>query len=169
MTFIGHMAAGFLLGNALEVSGAPDIVIPVTTVVAALPDIDGLVYFAAKRKIAIEDDFAHHRWFTHKPVFWFGILILTGIARVISPSYMPLWLVWSYIVGIGSHLILDCIGTTDGIQWLWPFSKKWCIFWEVEASKGEWLRLYLEHPSAWVERIVIAVAVFAAILRIDLL
>ena len=41
--------------------------------------------------------------------------------------------------------------------------------WEVEASKGEWLRLYLEHPSAWVERIVIAVAVFAAILRIALL
>lgn len=160
------MAAGFIIGNALEAAGAPGIVIPITTAIAALPDVDGLVYFARKRKVAIEDDFAHHSWFTHKPIFWVAFLIIIGLARAITPEYMPLWLVWSYLAGIGSHLILDCIGSTDGIQWLWPFSKKWCVFWEVKATKGEWLKLYLKHPSSWVEKSIIASAILLGIVRI---
>ena len=161
MTFVGHISAGIIVGTALKLAGMPDAVVPISIIAASLPDIDGPIYFAKKRKIAIGDDFAHHEWLTHKPIFW----ILPGIIAMISDfiffDFAHAWFFAAYFLSIISHFFFDSIGSTDGIQWFYPFSRKWFLFWEVRATKGEWLKKYLEHPSSNIERGLTAVAFFA--------
>jgi len=166
LTFIGHMAAGYILGNTFHACGLPVESIVITTAASAAPDIDGLIYFAKKGKITIGDDFAHHTWITHKPIFWLLLSIAAFFGIRLAGLVLPAQYLYLFLAGVLSHFILDCFATTDGIQWLWPVSQKWTIITKIEASKGEWLGKYLKHKYLRVEIAIVTVAIGLIILNI---
>lgn len=88
-----------------------------------LPDLDNLKEFwgiIKKDKIVIYD---HRNRITHKPLFWFIVILLLGLV-----NYSFQFLSWSLFgilpVSLFFHFIFDGLYDDEGVKWLWPFSQK---------------------------------------------
>lgn len=168
MQFDGHMAGAFLL--AREITRHMDIsprqrgvLTAVGGLAGALPDLDFLIYAVWKGTLQMGTDFQHHKWITHRFPFYLvpGLLVSwlgnktgrEGLARgalVVTASAVL-------------HLLMDMVGSGDGIMWAWPFSRRMDGLFLLNVHGMEWVRAYNAHPVSWVERIIKITAVLVLV------
>ena len=144
MTILGHITIPlFLYINYSNFTGNEIEIIKVATLVTSsvLPDLD-IFYQLFTNKSKIKNNFRHHKWFTHWPIFYLPFLFLS---LFIDSEFLKIM-----VFGIYSHLILDSFSAGDGIMWLFPFSKKFTNFFSSQTNGHhgkEWLEIYTKTPT----------------------
>lgn len=110
---------------------------------ALMPDIDSVGYIINKHNFSIK---YNHRIFLHHPIFF----ILLGI--ILFFVLNKFWAI-IFIASTLGHFCFDTITSTQGIQWLYPFSKKYYIIWPIKTLLGNNLFKTIEYGSRqkWTE------------------
>lgn len=128
------------------------------TLAGALPDLDYFYYAFKSGGFKYETDFQHHKWVSHT----FPFYIIPGALFYFLGYFLgyPAIRFGALVITIGTvvHLILDMIGSGDGIMWAWPFSKRMDGIFLLNVHGKEWSSAYAKHPISWVERIIIITA-----------
>ena len=153
---IGHIPAGYALSRLLVPRfgrrGAAFLRAGVLGAVA--PDLDVAYFFLVDHQ-----QNNHHTYWSHFPVVWAGLLLLSllwlGMARRDSPA--PLALVFSLNGFV--HMVLDSI--VGGIRWLEPFADRSFLLIAVPQNYAIWWLNYVLH---WTFAFELAVVVWAVCL-----
>lgn len=96
---------------------------------ALSPDMDFIFYLASGKKA---DRFSHkHRSLFHYPLLFIpiGFLVLAKFSLPYAFLFTTLSL---------AHFVHDSIGTGWGLEWLYPFSKKYYKFFSDETGRAAW-------------------------------
>ncbi len=163
MRIQGHIAAGYLVSQGLiAILPIPAderlAMLTLGTLAGVLPDLDALYYFAKKKAVMLSDDFTHHQWVSHTfPPY----LILTGLLLVLgwftantSLQNASLFLGVSVCI----HLLLDMVGSGDGIMILWPISRRMVGIGKLNVHGMTWKRVYETSPYVWIENMILITA-----------
>ena len=152
---IGHLPAGYLLTRLLY----PPTVFPWRIFIlsglcgALAPDLD-MLYF----HLIDHGQTHHHRYFTHFPAFWGGLLLLALFAWLLT-RFARAGLLASVFAGNGMvHLCLDSI--VGDIWWLAPFVDRPFSLFTVPALYQPWWLNFLLHWSFGLELGLVVWAVF---------
>lgn len=130
MLIPGHIAGGWLvtrqLTNSLgSLSGLERRrLLILGTIVGTLPDWDYIWYVIQKGRLAFDSDFRHHTWVTHTFPFYLIPAALLFLVGTIRKNRDLEHIATIFAASTSIHLILDAIGTADGIMLLYPFSKR---------------------------------------------
>lgn len=161
----GHMAGSYIVVrevvNHMPASVPnPTLLIVLGTLAGALPDLDYFYYAIKSGGLKYETDFQHHKWISHTFPFYIipGAMIYLLGFWLNSPIVKSISLVVT--VGAVIHLLLDMVGSGDGIMWAWPFSKRMDGVHLLNVHGKEWAKVYAKHPISWVERTIIIIALF---------
>jgi hypothetical protein len=163
MRFQGHVAAGYIVSQAfIAASAFPAekslLLTAVGTAAGILPDLDGLYYLARKRELRFDTDFTHHTWVTHTlpPYLLIGALALwLGVNdgnEILQASAKLL------MISTSIHLLLDMVGSGDGIMIAWPISHRMFGIGLLKVHGMEWKRRYEASGFVWIERAILFVA-----------
>ncbi|MFX0126011.1 MAG: metal-dependent hydrolase [Candidatus Hodarchaeota archaeon] len=150
----GHLFIAVILGTALMyITGIVSIEgLIVVMISGILPDLDGLLHFIQGKKY--DDTFRHHTWPTHTFFLYFIVFLIIFLLGF--PLFSLL-----FLIGTFSHLLEDMVGSGDGINIFWPFSKKMFGIHLLNAHGSEWLEKYLSFwYFRWIERIAIFLGLF---------
>jgi membrane-bound metal-dependent hydrolase YbcI (DUF457 family) len=164
MRFQGHAAAGYIVSQAfIAAASVPSEnslwITTVGTIAGILPDLDGVYYLARKRELRFDADFTHHTWVTHTfpPYILIGLLVLLfGIQARNELLQESAQIV---MISTSIHLLLDMIGSGDGIMLVWPISRRMYGIGKLHVHGMEWKRRYESSRYVWMERAIIAGAV----------
>jgi len=165
MRVTGHIAGAYLVTKGLlSIWSLDDPSVNSTLLVlgslsGALPDLDYLYYAIKSRGIKFGADFQHHKWISHTFPFYIipGLFFyLLGIIMNIAIVSMAAVVV---TVAAITHLLLDMIGSGDGIMWAWPFSKRMDGIFLFNVHGKEWIEAYTRHPISWVENTMVICSV----------
>ncbi len=134
MTGKTHLAAGFIVGEAMAISQGNTELSTVAFILLAsaagslLPDIDhpqSMIANTSRSTKMVSSSLSavtQHRGFTHTIVFVGLITALAGyLMNRFAPGYMIT--VKALCVGMLSHLLLDTLNE-KGVMWLWPLWRK---------------------------------------------
>lgn len=115
MTTASHVVTGLVVGAVFSQNSSIDplTLIFVSTTSNLLPDVN-LFWIKSIRE--------HHRSFTHYPFFWLIFLL----ALAVMEASMSNQIFWTFLISVNIflHLIMDTVGLTIGVHWLWPFSNR---------------------------------------------
>jgi membrane-bound metal-dependent hydrolase YbcI (DUF457 family) len=159
----GHIAAGYLasqvLAAALSIPAEDRLtMLALGTLAGGLPDLDALYYFAKKKAVMLGDDFRHHHWVSHTfPPY----LILTGLLFILGWGTANSCLQNASLflgASVCMHLLLDMVGSGDGIMILWPFSRRMVGIGKLNAHGMTWKRKYEASPYIWIENTILLAA-----------
>jgi membrane-bound metal-dependent hydrolase YbcI (DUF457 family) len=148
--------------HALTASPEDELsLLAIGTIAGVLPDADALYYFYKKKALAMGDDFNHHRWISHT----FPPYLLLAACLLLLGKIFPIpWLESaSYVLAVSSgvHLLLDMVGSGDGIMALWPFSQRMFGIGKLHAHGLTWKRKYEASPYVRIEQALVIGAVIA--------
>lgn len=160
MRFQGHAAAGYIVSQAfIAASTLPPekslLLTAVGTVAGFLPDLDSLYYFARKRELRFDTDFTHHTWITHTFPPYLLISALALWQGVISGNEILQGSAKLLIISTGIHLLLDMVGSGDGIMIAWPISRRMFGIGLLGVHGMEWKRRYEASGYVWIERAIL--------------
>lgn len=154
---VGHIAAGYLVGEALLKFVHPPLPAEQARQLLAwamfcgfMPDLDMFYFFIKHKTFLVAADDAsrdpHRKFISHEPVWWLlaGLLVYFS-ARSFYWKYAGL-LLW---LGSWSHFILDSI--EYGIPWLAPFSKKLYALKNPEYKSVVKERHFIKHTAAFLK------------------
>ncbi len=98
----------------------------------------------------------HHDYWTHIPLFWFGVLLLlAGVCKWLSPKHLPLIIVFG--VNVIAHLITDTL--VGDIKWLYPFNDAYYAFFTVPARYQPWWLNFILHWTFLLELSILLTAI----------
>lgn len=130
-----------------------------------LPDLDLPAHLLLEKAAAVPPDIQHHTWFSHTYPFFLlpgGLLMwwakrsgrhrLARGAAVVTAATV-------------THLTQDLIGTGDGVQLLFPFSKRMFGFRLFGVHGREWSSRYRRDPIFAVEITFVLVALLVFLRR----
>ena len=170
----GHLAAGYLVSQAIigivSVPAEEQLTLTIIGTGAGLfPDLDTLYYLARKKKLVFEDDFVHHHWVSHTfPPYVLAAFLLV-LLRPVNEATVFLHGVITAFSSIFVHLMLDMIGSGDGIMIAWPFSRRMVGIGKLNARGMQWKRKYEASPYVRIEQFIILSAlihIFGQLLKI---
>jgi hypothetical protein len=143
MTILGHLGGALILGNSVSMifprpSRKETLTLFLLAVIfATLPDADVIYYVLKNLSFHIGDDFKHHLWISHSPLFYLSSFILIYSAGLVFLRKSYSWaLPWIFILGVTVHFVLDSILSVDGIRWLWPLSDSQWIVHPIASRHG---------------------------------
>ncbi|MCS6962499.1 MAG: metal-dependent hydrolase [Thermoflexus sp.] len=139
MTLMAHAAAGVVAAYMIQRATHQPFhlgIAGLAVFLSGLPDLDLLWGWWRRRRAGEEGHNPHHALWTHTPLFWviWGGILAWGF-------HLPLGLV----IGLALvHLVLDSIGTDDGIMWLWPWRRRQYALWprNLHAAGARGLAFY---------------------------
>lgn len=159
----GHAAGGFIAGTIaafLTKRKSNDYSFYQIIGVAGglLPDADLVIYHSLRNRFNLSPDIEHHTWLTHKFPFYLipGTLLTAWAIRNKRPKLARITA--TLILGACTHLLQDMCGSGDGIQLLFPLSKRMFGFRLLDAHGKEWRRRYVRDPIFLVEATLIITA-----------
>jgi len=161
----GHIAAGYLVSQAvIGLMAAPaeeQLALTILGIAAGIfPDLDVLYYFARKKKLIFDDDFVHHHWVSHTFPPYFLAALLFYLARPANAAAAFLHAGITAFSSVIVHLLLDMVGSGDGIMIAWPFSRRMVGIGKLNARGMQWKRLYEASPYVRIEYFIILSALF---------
>jgi hypothetical protein len=166
----GHAAGGYLTGVLLAHLFNSD---PEETkhlhlfgvVGGLLPDLDLPAHVLLEKVATVPPDIQHHTWFSHTyPFFLIPGGLLTWWAR--RRGHHRLAKCATVVTAATfTHLTQDLIGTGDGVQLLYPFSKRMFGIRLFGVHGREWSNRYLRDPIFAVEITLVLVALFIFLRR----
>jgi hypothetical protein len=131
-----------------------------------LPDLDLPAHLLLEKVAAVKPDIQHHTWFSHTYPFFLipgGLLIWwarrSGRHRLAKGAAVV-------TAATCTHLTQDMIGTGDGVQLLFPFSKRMFGFRLFGVHGREWSRRYRRDPIFAVEITFVLVALLVFLYRL---
>jgi hypothetical protein len=172
MRIQGHLAAGYLVSQglvtALPIASEDRIaMLLVGTLAGGLPDADAIYYFARKKTLSLGDDFTHHTWITHTfPPYLILSFFLFFAGRLLYATSLQ-HSAFFLAIPVATHLLLDSVGSGDGIMLLWPFTRTMFGIGLLNAHGRNWQRRYEASPFIWIERVLIVGAIL--LLCVDVL
>lgn len=114
---------------------APLATYGVGAALAVLPDLDILLALLKKGPL----DLSHRHTLFHQPLF------LLVIPTLLLAFLAPFW-GWLWALPLFWHYLHDTIGTSGGIQWLYPVSRKKFALWDFDKTgRRELLVSHSEH------------------------
>ena len=161
MRVTGHIAGAYLVTKSLLSSWSlgdqtiNSTLLVLGTLSGGLPDLDYLYYAIKSRGIKFGTDFQHHKWISHTfPFYIIPGLFFYFLGETLNASFMSMAAV-VITVAATTHLLLDMIGSGDGIMWAWPFSKRMDGVFLLNVHGKEWIEAYARHPISWVENTIV--------------
>ena len=144
----GHLAAGYLVSDAILAAAKPALAPPQLRSLllwgvffSFAPDLDFFYAFAKKRSLTITGTDVNHRdYWTHRPMLWLGASLLFA-AFAASPYWR--WFGVMMLAGSWSHFLLDSIRT--GVRWLWPFSRRFFALQAPGAIEANPVKGFFRH------------------------
>ena len=120
---------------------------------SVVPDFDMFYFYLIDQR-----QHHHHTYFTHFPVLWFGLLLISLLwLRVAKEkNYAVLALVFS--ANAAFHMLLDTINGT--MYWLAPFDQTPFALITVPALYQPWWLNFIFHWSFGVELVILAFAAY---------
>lgn len=117
----GHIAGGYLAGKLASVI-YPELNQPeylaLSSFFGFFPDVDFFLAFFKLKKLISSESVNHRKFITHVPflyllafIIWYFLWPETRMIAV------------TFLIGTWSHFLIDTFAA-EGIQWLYPFSKK---------------------------------------------
>jgi hypothetical protein len=155
---IGHLPAGYVVSKLLfryfSTQGATLRSFVSAGVLGAIaPDLDMLYFHLIDHR-----QHHHHIYFTHYPIFWGSLLLLSVIwlatARIKSTAVLAVIFSLNSFV----HMFLDTI--VGDIWWLAPFIDKPFVLFTVPALYKPWWLNFVLHWSFALELALVLWAVF---------
>jgi hypothetical protein len=166
----GHAAGGYLTGVLLArlFHSDPDETKRLHLLGVAgglLPDLDLPAHALLEKIAAVPSSIQHHTWFTHTyPFFLIPGSLLTAWAR--HKGHRRLAKRAAVVTAATcTHLTQDLIGTGDGVQLLYPFSKRMFGVRLFGVHGREWSHRYRRDPIFVVEITFVLVALFVFLRR----
>ncbi len=133
--FIAHIPAGYLLTRDLKRRFKTDKYLWIGLIASALPVIDRSQN--------------HHTIFTHLPIFWLTLWVITLFVYLFWRNRTLLIVSTIFFANIFLHLILDTFAA--GIQWLYPWSHNIFVLVHVPSVYPFWVENFVFHWSFLVE------------------
>lgn len=172
MTPLGHAAFATLAGVGLtKVFPAtdPKLIISATATGGIILDLDLFYRFYQKGKDLFDGTIGQHRFFpSHTPLF--SLLISLPLLLF----YFPLGI--SLLIGLLLHLILDTLFFPEGINFLYPASRKMTTFLTISthpfwapkpiSQTDGWWKNYLTSPLFWIAEALPAITAFVLLLQL---
>jgi hypothetical protein len=116
------------------------------------PDVD-LVYFY----LFDHQRTHHHLYWTHIPAFWLAACAGVLLAWTANRELRPPVALWSFLLGVLSHLLLDSI--IGDSYWLIPFSYQPFSLFIVHPRYSPWFLNFIMH---WVFGVELLLGAWAA-------
>ena len=158
--FIAHLPAGYLWTRyllrrrfatdvrsslyrklmALGLAGEP-----------ALPDVDMLYFYLIDNRQHL-----HHGYWTHIPLYWLALFIMSLLAGEYSTS-LRLGRLRQFFSNVLIHLVLDTV--VGKVRWFAPFSGHDFMLFEVPARHGWWVWNFMFHWTILLELALVIAAV----------
>lgn len=148
--FIAHLPAGYILTHILQYKHHRSDYLWLGLLASVLPDFDLLYFYLIDNR-----QNAHHTYFPHLPLFWFGLWAATVLIGKWSGKYSvyPVTLFFSCIM---LHMCLDSIAAP--LYWFYPLSDIAVELVTVPARFDWWVWNYLFHWSFLLEIVIILIA-----------
>ena len=151
---IGHLPAGYITAKLLYPAFAKDVAserrfIGWSMAGACAPDIDMLYFYFIDHRQHL-----HHSYFTHYPLFWLGLFLLSLLWLKKRPASGAL--AFAFCLGGVGHMLLDTI--VGGIWWLAPFYDKSFALFAVPAGLHPWWLNFVCHWSFALELALVLAA-----------
>ncbi len=166
----GHAAGGYitgtLIGTAHGDSSKDTIILQVLGITGGLlPDLDLGVYQILRTFLRLRLDSQHHTWLTHT----FPFYLVPGSLLIVWANHTKRTRLARYFIVLtastGLHLAQDMFGSGDGIQLLFPFSKRMYGVCLLGVHGREWRARYVRTPIFFVEIVLVLLALTIAIFR----
>lgn len=145
--FIAHAPSGYILAVSMlrrmrPAAVSAEAAIAATIAGALAPDLDLIYFFLVDHRHT-----HHHRYFSHWPLVWLGLLALAaiGFRRASKAGVLALL----FCLGGVLHVILDSL--VGDIWWLAPFVDRPYALATVPALRTPWWTNFLLHWSFGVE------------------
>jgi len=154
---IAHLPAGYIAGSALarfanrQKSVDPRCFMAVLLLASVLPDFD-LLWF----HLADDCQHFHHTYWSHIPVFWLGVGVLTSVVATALRHRSALPYIGALTAGTLLHMILDTVA--GGILWFYPLSPVEYRWVDVPSIYGWWVANFVLHWSFLLELGLLGVA-----------
>ena len=144
----GHIAAGYLIADAVVKAAGP-VLTPIEArdltlwgvFFAFAPDLDTFYSFWRARGFTLPGkEFNHRGYLTHRPLLW-----LAAGAVVFLLASTAYWRYFGLLLWLcsWSHFALDS-GRT-GVEWLWPFSRRFFAIKEPGATEDNPAKGFFRH------------------------
>lgn len=153
--FLAHLPAGYLIGRILLREKRGGGILTAAMTGAVFPDLDLLYLYLLDATPQ-----HHHTYWTHLPVAWLGIGLITAIASRHRNRSFRLALL-AFMLGWFSHLLLDSF--VGHIWWLYPLSGKSFSLTEVESRFQHWWMNFILHWTMLLEVLIISIAAWVEI------
>lgn len=158
--FIGHLPAGYIISKTLKKffknslqKFNEQVALILGLIASVFPDVDVFYFYLIDNR-----QHSHHSYWTHRPIYWFFITILTLLLLFLSKKKQYIPLATIFFINIFGHLFLDTI--VGEIEWLYPFSQKSYAFFKVPNVYNFWIFNFIFHWSFSLEILVITYAVW---------
>lgn len=157
MTPLGHTSISFLVGVGITKALPninPNLILIATTVGGTTPDLDLLYrYVQTNGGNILDKTIGKHRYLpSHTPLF----LLLTSVPLVLINHIFGLF----FFIGTQIHLLLDTLFFPEGINFIFPFGKKFTRFFYIKthpfwapkpiSQVDNWYKNYLISPLFWI-------------------
>lgn len=151
-----HLPLGYLVTKATiktaHYTDNPRALMFLGLIGSVFPDFDMLYFY-----LIDNSQHHHHTYWTHIPIFWFGIFLILGVLlKIFKAHYLPFLVVFG--VNVIIHLITDTI--VGDIKWLYPWTDSYFALATVPARYQPWWLNFIFHWSFVVELFIIVTALY---------
>lgn len=130
--FIAHLPAGYILTKKLQKKLNNFHYLWIGLIASILPDLDMLWFYLVDDRQTL-----HHKYWTHIPAYWLGILIVFTIVLYLYKKKDYIFISVILFTNITLHLTLDAV--TGKIDWLYPISNHSYVLIEVSPLYSWWV------------------------------
>lgn len=153
--FIAHMPAGYICTHKLlQTMGYTEkdsyyLRFMILGIIASIfPDADLLYFYFIDNRQHI-----HHSYWTHIPIFWVGILLLSVVVARILKNKALMSASIIFTANAFLHTVLDTM--IGGIMWLYPLNHEYITVFSVSPRYRWWIWNFLIHWTFVFEILII--------------
>lgn len=155
--FIAHLPAAYAISKMLlrgfkSAKINPGLFIAAGLAGAAAPDLDMIYFYVIDHRQS-----HHHTYFTHFPLVWLSLLLVSTAWCHFSRSKASAILAMNFSLNGLVHMILDTF--VGDIRWLAPFIDRYFSFFIVPALYKPWWLNFLLHWSFALELFILTGAI----------
>ncbi len=118
-----------------------------------VPDFSGVISYGRRiyhhfilKQDYQDNPYSHRQDIVHKPILYIGIFLTAAILNIwLDFLFWPYFFIALFLIIF--HFVMDGIGETEGITWLWPFSKKhFGLLVRADIEPQNWYWWYFHQP-----------------------
>src|SRR3972149_6952178 len=180
MTPLGHASISFLVAvgvTKIIPQVDPNLILIGTTTGGVIPDLDLLYrYIKTNGQNILDKNIGKHRYLpSHTPFFIISLGLIASILAVFLTNKILLIGIWFLVFGAILHLLLDTLFFPEGVNFIYPFSRKMTRFFYIKTPSfwapkkisrvDDWHINYLTSPLFWISEMAPTFIAFVILLQ----